>query len=436
MSGRRVGWMTRAALLAAGALPALLGGISCAPPEEAPAASQPSLPADWLGPVLDQRLVEIEGRGLPLQVELEAAELIDLLDGIQAGGRVGRMAERELADRPPLQLAADLLAIAEDRLALPEAKVLAYDRLSRMELPAMLPRLALRLKYEKDWFANAFLASALLQRGNASGLDAVRNVLATEEADPQARAAAAAVLPALPGLADDAGFEQQWERLLALQQRWELERLLEDAAEGFDDADLQAEVWRMIARLRSQPLRPVDDARFSLRRLRCGIVVPPLLEAARDQDLYVREHAYQTLSWIGYPVGHWVRRSGFDYLGHFQTALLDAPARLRVLEALGAAGFPEAGPMILHWLVGGSFEERSAAADALLRCAGPELLPELLPLLAPGASAPLGPEARYALELLRAELDPAAPAAVVPPGLADGERDRRDRWAAERARRP
>jgi len=415
---------------------AAIAPTSCAPEAATPESGGPGgaeLPPDWLRPVLDQRLAEFEGVGMPAEPKLSALELVDLLDGANAGGRVGRMAERELAAQPPLQLAADLLAIVEDRLAPPANKVLAYDRLGRLALPASLPRLALRLKYEKDWFANAFLAAALLQHGNASGLDAVRTVLATEEASPQARAAAAAVLTSLPGLAEGADFEAQWQRLLTVQREWELQRLLEGSPEAVDDADLAAEAWRMIARLRSQPLRPVDDARFSLRRMRCGIVVPLLLEASRDQSLYVREGALQTLGWIGYPVGAWAKRTGYDYLGHFRTALLDARARLRVLEALGASGAAAAAELILPWLEAGSFEERSAAADALLRCAGEEALPAVREALAGDG---LGPEARYALELLRAELDPTSAPAAAPPGLASGERDRRDRWAAERARRP
>ncbi|MBC8327699.1 MAG: hypothetical protein H8E31_03030 [Planctomycetes bacterium] len=390
-------------------------------------------PPGWLHPVLETRLQEHAADGLPEQPALPIREMIDLLDGVNAGGRVGRMAERELDSLDPRQLAADLLAVVEDREASAPQRVLAYDRLSRTPVPAILPRLVLRLKYEKDWFANTFLAAALLEQGCGAGLDALRAVLATEDADPQARAAAAAVLGGLPGLAPDADFEAGWRRLLVLQQEWELERRLEGGAESVDDRDLRAEVWRLIARLRSQPLRPVDDARFALRRMRCGIVVPLLLEASRDQSLYVREGALQTLGWIGYPVGAWAKRTGFDYLGHFRSALLDAAARLRVLEALGAAGFTEAGPMILPWLRDGTFEERSAAADALLRCAGVDCVTEVSAAL---ADRILGPEARYSLELLRAALDPTAPAASPPEGLAAGERQRRDRWAEQRARRP
>jgi HEAT repeat protein len=412
------------------AVPVLLAacGTGAAPPP-----ARPALPADWLRPVLDERLVTAEGRGLPTTTVLAPAELLDLLDGVRAGGRVARMAERELADQEPRQLAADLLALVEDRLAEPAVKVLAYDHLAGMGMPAVLPRLVLRLKYEKDWFANAFLAAALLAEENGAGLEAVRTVLATEDADAASRAAAAAVLPGLPGLPPDADFEAQWQRLLTAQQDWELGRLLAGSAEHLEDPDLEAEVWRMIARLRSQPLRPVDDARFVLSRMRCGQVVPPLLEAAHDTDAYVREHAYQTLAWIGYPVGVWARRSGFDYLADFELALRDAPVRLRVLDALGGSGLEEAAGLVLPWLSDGDYAERSAAADALLRCAGPGVLPQVTAALAGDG---LSPEARYALELLRADLDPAAPAAAAPAGLASGEQARRDRWRLERVRRP
>ncbi|RMH02523.1 MAG: hypothetical protein D6702_08715 [Planctomycetota bacterium] len=414
-------------------LPPLLAA-ACGPAAEPAPPPPESLPADWLGPRVEAALAATAADALPEEPAFDRRELIDLLEAANAGGRLAARAERRLAEAPVPALVADLLSVVEDRLSSPAERILAYDRLDRIDLPAMIPRLVLRLKYEKDWFANTFLAAALLRQGNGAGLEALRTILADEEADERARAAAAAVLRGLPGADPDGDFAADWEHLLRLHRSWQLERRLgPDGPEAPDDRGLRAEVWRMIARLRSQPLRPVDDARFVLSRMRCGAVVPALLEAARDESLYVREGALQTLSWIGYPVGHWAERSGADLLSFFRTALRDRRARLRVLEALGATGSAQAAELALPWLLAGTRDERTAAADALLRCAGPGL-GERLPRPEPGPA--WSPEARWSLALLRAELDPTAPPPTPPPGLASGEQERRRRWAAARARRP
>ena len=393
------------------------------------------LPADWLRPVASERLAELADSGLPESSQDELREIADLVDAAAAGGRVGRLATRDLEEREPAALCSALLGLVEGREITLQQRRACYGWLEARGIPAIVPRLVLRLKYEKDWQANATLARALLTQGNGAGLEALRNILAREDSEPDARRAAAGALMLVPGHRPGNSFQEDWQNLLALRELWHRERLLvpgSDASLG--DRDLETECWRMIDRMRSQPLRPVDDARFVLTRMSCA-VVPLLLEAGHDSDRYLREHAYQTVAWIGYPAGRWLRRHGIDPLPQLATALADPEARLRVLEAVGALGLAGGAELALPWLGAGNADERVAAADALLRCAEAGALPGVREALQDKA---LPAEARLSLELLLVRLDPEA---VLPISedfeeILGAERDRRERWLAERADRP
>jgi len=400
------------------------------------------LPPDWLQPFLDRALEEGRQHGLPGPEARELQETADLLDAAAVGGRIGRAARADLREQPPLRLAAALLALLEDRETPVALRRQALALLAEDGPAAAVPRLVLRLKYEKDWTANVDLVRALWRHGNGAGLEALVNILqSTDPAFEEARLRAAGALAELPGLPPEAtGFEERWRHLLDLRERWLGERrLLPDArerwpaTEGGEDPDYRQELWRILARLRSQPLRPVDDARYVLSRVSLS-VLPLLLQAARDPDLYVREHALQVLSWLGPAAGHGLRRQGRDWEAFVRAALGDARARPRVLEAAGAPGLAEAAPWILPWLVHGDAEERTAAADALLRCADPDPgLLEVLRRVHAGEAGPLSPEAAWSLILLRLEIDPGW---RPPEGLAESERRRRERWRAERSLRP
>ncbi len=395
-------------------------------------SSRPLPPPPPHRAVIDEHLSAAKGHGLPNCSAEEAAEVGELLDATQVGGHLGAMARRDLASREDPELCAALLTLLETHGTPTSRREQAYALLRKRALPAAVPRLILRLKYEKDWSANATLAATLLRFGNGAGLIALHNVLATESAPAAARSAAAAVLPELPGASTDMGFPALWQQLLSVEGTWNRNHLLPGWKAEQGGPELEAEVWRMIARLRSQPLRPVDDARYVLSRMRCGVVVPALLEAGFDTDPYAREHAFQTLGWIGYPVGRWARRSGFPYLERLRPALGDPVIRLRVLEALAAAGNDEAALLALPWLERGNRDETTEAANTLLRCASSALFPVARRVL---AAATLSPEARWSLLLLLHDGE-SGPSPTPPPGLADGERIRRLAWARARARRP
>ena len=393
----------------------------------------------WRAVVSDQ-LADFAEEGLP---EISSEEIDDVLESMElaeAGGQMSKRFRTRLEQADPLQLSAVLLAIVEDRTSEAVDKTRAYAWLRARGHEAMLPRLTLRLKYEKDWVANVDLALALLKHGSGAGLQALQHILATEVTADQATLEYARfrTLEALAALPENkqwqagTGFDADWLRLLDVQKAWDQNRQLPDTAAVNPSRAQRAEVWRMMARLRSQPLRPVDDARFVLVRMP-NWVFEPLSSTVLDENRYVREHALQTLAWIGYPVGRWAQQNGIDLSARYQTALASPGVRPRVMEAMGASGLASMQTELVYWLQNGNLEELTAAADALLRCANEASFAELSAYLA--ADAMLSPEARYSLQLLFTEAD-AVSELTLATGLDASEGKRRQQWRLQRSERP
>lgn len=409
---------------------------ACAPVADGgPLGQTPALPPPALMEAVDAALAQTAAAALP-GVSLDRAwEVADWIDLAATGGRAGERAARALAGDDPAELSGALLTLLESRENAVELRRSAYAWLRERAVAAALPRLTLRLKYEKDWVANVDLALGLLRLGSGAGLEALANILRADAShDPtimEARTRAAAALAHLPPAPDwtPGDFAADWQRLLAVQAEWASALRPLRAFDPEEAAGVTAETWRMIERLRSQPLRPVDDARFVLTRLPLDCSGPPLLAAAFERDLYVRDHALETLSWIGAPVGRWAAATGCDAIGILAPLLGDEVLRPRVLEALGALGRAEAAALLLPWLASRNTENLTAAADALLRCAGADALPDLVAALERGGPWPT--EAAYSLALLRQALDPSAPAPD--PGRLDtAEARRREAWRAAR----
>ncbi|MFQ5749591.1 MAG: HEAT repeat domain-containing protein [Planctomycetota bacterium] len=414
----------------------LAGGISCSGKKNPPAAR---IQVPHFRDVVATHILEGTGRGIGELPVTRRSTFRQLLDASAVGGEIGKRASRDLREAPPLDLSSVFLGLVEDRSTEVRLRRLAYGWLREAGPPAIVPRLILRLKYEKDWPSNVTVALALLQRGNGAGLEALQNILASDKDDPlvqQARSAAAQALLSLPpreGWTPGAEFQADWKRLLEVEVLWLRERrLAADGPEPVLDRDTEAEVWRFLAHFDSQPLRPVDDARYVLSRMG-GRVVPELIAALSDKSAYVREHSLQTLTWMGYAVGAWARRTGFDILGPLTLASNVARTRARALEAMGAAGLPEAANTILPWLSHGNREETTAAADALLRCGGKECLKPVRKALSKPED--LSDEAHYSLSILLSILNGKAPPAQPRPALSPSEKERRDRWAQERRMR-
>jgi len=390
--------------------------------------------------VVENHLDFFAGEGLP---SVTPDDLDDFLEAMELAEGSGTMANRfrnrlESAD-PPL-LTAALLAVVEDLTAARVDKTRAYAWLRARGDAAMLPRLTLRLKYEKDWLANVDLALALLQHGSGAGLDAIHNILSAENNVNQtafdlARFRAMEALAFLPPSSTwqaSSDFDSNWQRLLEVQAYWLQHRQLPDIEPVPASSSQRAELWLLLTRLRSQPLRPVDDARFVLARMP-NWVFEPLQQSIFDENRYVREHALQTLAWIGYPVGLWAQQQDSDLAATYRTALASTDLRPRVMEAIGASGLSSMQNFLLPWLRTGNLEEITAAADALLRCADEQIFAELSALL--NSETPLSPEARYSLQLLLTPGGTVAPL-TLPAGLDPSEATRRVQWWHDRTQKP
>jgi hypothetical protein len=421
----------RGLALALGVL-ALAGCQRGASGADSPPALPPYPPPQYEA-ILDTAIAATAAAALPAISEDERLAVADLLDLWLSAGRSAERAARSLEAQDPVMLSAALLALLEHLDTSVELRRAAYAWLRERSVLAALPRLTLRLKYEKDWVANVDLALTLLRHGSGAGAEALIAILREEARDEpmyveaRARAASAlALLPPAPGWTPG-DFATDWRRLLDFAAAWRREpwRAL---APPFD-AGLEAEVWRVLGWLRSQPLRPVDDARFILVRMPLDGIYSSLLDVARDQDRYARDHALETISWIGASFGAYSRYTGNDVTRHLEGLLGDSRLRPRVLEALGAPALPEVAPILLPWLRG-TAEESTAAADALLRCADSSIVEALRPILQDGGT--WTPEAAFSLRLLCRALacEELAPAADHP--LDPAEAVRREKWSAER----
>ena len=415
--------------------------LACNPgPEPDPG---PSYPDFETRAVLATWVLETEDDALPILARDRIDELRDLLDAIGAGGRLAHSAKGQLEGWDPKERTSGLLSIVEELKVELGHKRTAYVWLRDTGTPGLLPRMTLRLKYEKDLWSAVCLAHTLLLHGNGAGLDAIAAVLEREPRDASeetARSYAATVIPLLPaseGWEPGADFAADWEQLTQARVIWARDRLLSEDEEQPAEfsPEVLAEMVRMSRRLTSQPLRPVDDARFVLTRQR-GAVVPLLEQLSMDENRYLSEHALQTLSWMGVPVHSWCVAQDFDYVGSLRSRLSKASLRARALEALGAGRFSAAQDDLGYWLLAGTREESAAAADALLRCADAAYQPRLRELMADSERfARLPAEARFSLYTLQFALQPELESEY-PPGLfealPEGERERRTRWANER----
>ena len=255
--------------------------------------------------VLETGLEATASDALPEVEEAFFENLVELLELATLDERNGETAWRQLESMGAQERTAGLLFCVESREFPPELRLWAYAALRDFGTSAMVPRLTLRLKYEKDWGANVPLAEALLRHGSGAGLAALETILQTEVTPADIRASAALALLGLPakeGWTPGADFATDWQRLLEVRAHWLRFRTLPDAATEPFDGPLRAACWRMLSRFRSQPLRPVDDARRVFERLPAeGFDF--LIALTQDENFYVRDHALQTLAWIGAPVG-------------------------------------------------------------------------------------------------------------------------------------
>ena len=401
-------------VLAALALAACGGGEEPAAPEAAPFE---------IRPVVAPGLAELEARVAaespappppeddPDELRERVRGLCTFVSGASAALRDTALAEvRDLGDRavPPLAdllgsdgaepgertAAAQLLAtVGSPRAAAcllgqvesarePWVRAHCAWQLAAAGQEWIVPRLVLRLKYEKDHDAAIWIASTLGRFGNYAGLLALENVR-DQGITAELRGSAAARLAELAqgaGLDDPAELRRLWDagdpegRLPARERgpRYELE------------------VWRKIQGLDDFQLRPVDDGRFVLSRLG-ALAATRLGRALHDESEYVRIHATQSLERMGpraWPAADELTAALDDptLAPHAAAALgtLRDPAaepalaarlgpehdlglRIACARALGWLGLPRATTALRSLLAEGeALELRQAAAESIL----------------------------------------------------------------------
>ncbi len=224
-----------------------------------------------------------------------------------------------------------------------------------------LPRLLLRLKYEKDYETAFWLADACSRFGHLAGLEAMF-VVWNGTSDEALRAR---VARRTSELARERGAEDPGD-LLA---RWKAGTIAPGAPRFEPSTELRLAAWRLIRDLGEWDLRTVDDARYVLSHFE-GWIVPLLAEGLHESSAYVRIHAAQCLERMG------------PRARPAQAALIAALAEPRTAPAaaaaLGALGDPSAaGALEGRLLESADPELRVATSIALGALASPSSLPSL-----------------------------------------------------------
>ncbi len=313
--------MRRTPLALAGLL-----ALACGQPSAPPATRAPAAPAYELRTVVATRLAEFGATvaeppapaeiGAALREELEAilgplhdddarmralvladaaqlsdaavAALIPVLGDAEQPALVrSGVAEILAARATPATLEA--LCAALERDPEPWLRAQCAYQLGRAGPDHVLPRLVLRLKYEKDFETAFWIADAVSRLRHLAGVEGMLAVWSgTSDETLRARAAQRLGELAFERGAADAG---------ELVRGWYAGTLA--TPEPFVPSPrLLGEAWRWIERLGEWDLRRVDDARFALSRCEAW-VVPLLAEALHDSDAYVRAHAAQCLERMG-----------------------------------------------------------------------------------------------------------------------------------------
>lgn len=297
-----------------------------------------------------------DARSLP---EAGIAALARVLDDAEQPSEL-RASVAQVLGRVATPVALDALVTAIEKAEEPWLRANCAYALGLSRADSVLPRLVLRLKYEKDHATAFWIADAVARFEHLAGVDGMLAVWSeTDDAPLKAQAEARLIeLTAARGCKD----------ARELVERWHAATLAPPATEFVPSPAAVAEGWRWIGRLGQWNLRDVDDARFVLVRLE-EWVVPMLAEALRDQDVYVRLHAAQVLERRG-PRGRGARAA-------LEAALDEPRIAAMAANALGALD---------DELAAESLERAVASRDAELEIAALRALEKLavarsLPLL-------------------------------------------------------
>lgn len=226
----------------------------------------------------EEAIRELGAAGGERLVRLIADESIDDAEKTGAIRLLGA-----LGDRGATEALLNLIETSE----VPWVRAHASWQLANVTDPWFMPRLILRLKYEKDRETVLWIVDTLAKHGNYSGATVLESLWADENEPEGIRTAAGqklAELRALSGAPEDVSVSSYW---------------LDDQVEPKPASDAyRHEVWRWIERLHEYQLRGVDDARFILERSDRH-AASLLGRALSDEDRYIRVHACQCLARMG-----------------------------------------------------------------------------------------------------------------------------------------
>ncbi len=242
-----------------------------------------------------------------------------------------RLAAAELLAALDHPDAAELLMVQVEQAHAPWLRSWCAWYVGNMNQDQCVPRLLLRLRYEKDPSTFLWLSRALLHYRNYAGLAALSD-LASRGAVEQQRATATELLS---DAAQAAGVDVD-----QLQSLWGSAQAT-DLPQPEPSVLLRQAVWRLVEELSEEhfQLRGVDDARYVLSRMGPWTALE-IAPALGDVDAHVRLHVAQVLERMG---------PRAVATGPFLLAALDdlrvAPA---AAEALGRVGYPPAVPALIQ----------------------------------------------------------------------------------------
>ena len=218
--------------------------------------------------------------------------------------------------------------------------------------------LLLRLKYELDPETVVWVADALLRLGNDTGLAWLDAAIGAEATAQRAGQLAVEALRARgAALADEPTWADVQQALRERTAKWLAtgEPSLPDVPKP-EPVQLAARLATHLATTQGTQLRPVDDARYVLKRAgRLGL--PMLAEALGASEHYLRTMALQVLADLG-PTAHSTVDAVLPLLGDPFTASY-------AVRALGEIGGDKALQQLREALDTSDSELRAAAAQAL-----------------------------------------------------------------------
>ncbi|MCB9890191.1 MAG: HEAT repeat domain-containing protein [Planctomycetes bacterium] len=330
---------------------------------------------------LTPRLGDFEAKAAMATAQVPAdkqKELVEYFELAESEGVSGRTQHRARSSFDESEFATRVLEWITTEHEDARLRSIAAFRLGERKSLGATTVLLKRLKYEKDAFARIEVAAALIEFGVEWGFEELR--LALENPNHVARSRAGGIaVPLAKRFGAELGEQPTWQQLTEFAStrlaHWretgvptEVPKPPEDSEKTdapstvtTDDPKSElalrdARFAQLFVNLEGFQLRPVDDARFMLRRAgKLGFEDLRLALAADEH--YLRNHALEVVYGLG-PVAHEMREL-------VRPLLADPLSRAMACRTLGAIEDREALPWCVDLLEHGDLETRVAAAQAI-----------------------------------------------------------------------